>query len=81
LPGAYNNVIPSVTYEGDNGVLLQQTAKFILADGREEDFVKPNQIVRDDDIFSVVQILKYVSAMEVKRLKKTLQKHYESGVG
>ncbi len=30
LPFSFNNIVPAVTYEGDNSVLLQQTARFIL---------------------------------------------------
>jgi hypothetical protein len=35
-----------------------------------EDLTKPNLTVRDDDIAGVAQMLKYVSAMEIRRLKK-----------
>jgi predicted methyltransferase len=63
MPSSYNNVVPSVTYEGDNSVLLQQTARFILMKDKGEDLTKPNLFVRDDDIQAIIQMLKYVSAM------------------
>ena len=70
LPDIFNNAIPSATYEGDNSVLLQQTARFILVKDKGEDLAKPETKVRDDDLQGVIIMLKYVTSMEVRRLKK-----------
>lgn len=74
IPYAFNNIVPSVTYEGDNSVLLQQTARFILVKDKGEELTKPSLKVRDDDLISCIKMLKYVTAMEVRRLKKVFEK-------
>lgn len=38
-----------------------------------DELSKPKLNVRDDDIPSVIQMLKYVTSMEVRRLKKVFQ--------
>jgi hypothetical protein len=81
LPSSFNNIVPSVTYEGDNSVLLQQTARFILMKDKGEELPKPPLLFRDDDIPSALQVLKYVSSMEIRRLKKLLEREVGSGVG
>lgn len=81
LPYSYNNIVPSVTYQGDNSVLLQQTARFILMKDKGEDLSKPNLKVKDDDLSSVINMLRYVSSMEIRRLKKTFQVQFEAGTG
>lgn len=70
-----------MTYEGDNSVLLQQTARFILVKDKGEDLTKPSLAVRDDDFGGVINMLKYVSSMEIRRLKKIFEAEFESKVG
>lgn len=42
---------------------------------------KPESKVRDDDLQGVITMLKYVTSMEVRRLKKVFGKEFEAGVG
>lgn len=80
IPFAFNNIVPSPTYEGDNSVLLQQTARFILVKDKGEELTKPSMKVRDDDLNAAILMLKYVNSMEVRRLKKIFEKEFEAGV-
>ena len=52
---------------------MQQTARFILVKDKGEDLTKPNLNVRDDDFSAVINMVRYVSSMEIRRLKKIFQ--------
>lgn len=55
---------------------MQQTARFILVKDKGEELTKPNLNVRDDDFGGVINMLKYVSSMEIRRLKKIFEAEF-----
>ena len=79
LPSHFINAVPSVTYEGDNSVLLQQTGKFLLMTGGSEEPNKPATKIKDNDMPTIYNVLKYVCFKEVERLKKVFEKEFEGG--
>lgn len=42
---------------------------------------RPQDNIRDDNIEAVLKMLKYVSAMEINRLKKIFEVEFGNGVG
>lgn len=68
-----------MTYEGDNTVLLQQTAKFILMKEKEDELIKPNQNVNSNNLSEILAVFKYVTSSEIRNLKSIIQKSVEEG--
>lgn len=62
-------------------MLLQQTAKFILMKDKGEELTRPANLVRDDDLQGIIRVLKYVTSMEIRRLKKIIQEDVEAKIG
>ena len=78
LTRVYTDSFPSVTYEGDNTVLLQLTAKHLL---KQEPGTspKPGAIVDPQSIESMLAAAAYVSEQEIQRVRNALGKAMESG--
>lgn len=62
LPKYLSDCIPSVTYEGDNTVLLQQTAKFILMKEKEDELVQPSLDVNPNDLSQLLAVFRFVTS-------------------
>ena len=69
---------PAVTYEGDNTVLLQLTAKYLFK-SEPGTTPKPSAIIDPNSIESMVAAAAYVSEREVERMREALGKALGSG--
>ena len=78
VPLWYLDMSPAPTYEGDNSVLLQLTAKHLFK-GELGTSPKPGAIVDPNSIESMTAAAAYVSEREVERVRDSLGKALESG--
>ncbi|MBS1890179.1 MAG: hypothetical protein JST59_02720 [Actinobacteria bacterium] len=78
IPQSYVDMHPAVTYEGDNTVLLQLTARQLLK-SEQASSPKPGAIVDPRSIDSMMVAAAYVSDREVERIKECIGKALESG--
>lgn len=73
--------ISATTYEGDNSVLLQQTARQLIMRSSPDSQKKrtPKMQFRDDDLESAVEALEYMSNLEVLRVKEAFEREVGNG--
>lgn len=72
IPCAYNYVISAPTYEGDNNVLLQQTARYILKQIQKDNNSKPQTNIINSDITIILPALWYVTQSEILRISSKI---------
>lgn len=77
LPAWFGDMVPSVTYEGDNSLLLQLTGKFLLK-------LEPKNTPRPEGVElrslgSAEAVAEYVAEREIERLKELIGREMTSG--
>jgi hypothetical protein len=75
LPATFAGQVPTTTYEGDNTVLLQQTAKFLLfKHSTESEKVFPkNKSFKSSDWNSAVSALDYIIWLRLNSIQKRME--------